>query len=160
MTARFVPVTVAQLDDVIRGRLDPITLLFPDDNSPSEALDIDKSWHAIHYLLTGVPWDGEPPLCHVILGGEPAGEDTGFGPARCLRPDEVATIASALERVTPDSLRQRFGDGTALTQADIYPGVWHGGADAFDSVLTYFTELVKLYRQTAASGRAMLLFLV
>jgi hypothetical protein len=24
--------------------------------------DLDKSWHGIHYLLTGSAWEGSPPL--------------------------------------------------------------------------------------------------
>lgn len=30
-------------------------------------LNIDKAWHGIHFLLTGDPWGGEPPLKYVVL---------------------------------------------------------------------------------------------
>src|SRR5215211_6398120 len=29
---------------------------------PVEEIDLDKSWHGIHYLLTKTDWEGEPPL--------------------------------------------------------------------------------------------------
>lgn len=162
MTARFLPVTTNELEDVICGRSEAINLLFPDDKSDGqqEALDIDKSWHAIHYLLTGDPWDGPRPLCQAVLGGEPVGEDLGYGPARYLTPGEVAEVAATLQAVSPETLRERFGDGTSLSKADIYPDIWDRGPDTLDYVTTYFTQLVSFYRHAADSERAMLLFIV
>ena len=31
-----------------------------DGFGPFADLDIDKAWHAIHFLLTGTAWEGEP----------------------------------------------------------------------------------------------------
>jgi hypothetical protein len=27
-----------------------------------QSMDLDKSWHGIHYMLTGTAWEGTPPL--------------------------------------------------------------------------------------------------
>ena len=160
MTARFLPVAGERLPDVIAGRIQPINLLFPDDESDPGALDIDKSWHAIHFLLTGAPWNGEPPLCRAILGGEPVGEDGGYGPARYLTAEEVAEVATALAAVDPDDLRQRYGDGSPLVDADIYPQGWDRHADGLDYVMTHFAELVAFYRRAAGDGHAVLQVIV
>ena len=42
-----------------------------------ESLYLDKSWHAIHFILNGKAWGGEEPLAHVILGGTAISEDYG-----------------------------------------------------------------------------------
>lgn len=55
-------------------------------------LDIDKSWHAIHFVLSGEVWgfDEDDPLSQVVLGGAPVNDDDmGYGPARLLEKDLV-----------------------------------------------------------------------
>ena len=48
--------------------------------APTEEIDLDKSWHGIHFLLTGAAWEGERPLNFLILGGEEVGDiDVGHG---------------------------------------------------------------------------------
>ena len=63
-------------------------------------LDIDKSWHAIHFVLSGEVWgfDEDDPLSQVVLGGAPVNDDDmGYGPARLLEKDLVKKAADALE---------------------------------------------------------------
>src|SRR5262245_46999099 len=56
------------------------------DNPESECY-LGKAWHALHFILTGTPWDGDEPLCLAVLCGTPIGEvDVGYGPARYLTP--------------------------------------------------------------------------
>src|SRR5262249_19169224 len=72
-------------------------------------VDLEKAWHGIHFLLTGSAWDGEEPLCYLVTGGEQIGEeDVGYGPARALKPQQVAAWASALSAVSVDELSNRF----------------------------------------------------
>ncbi len=86
-------------------------------------LDLDKSWHLLHFLLTGDPWGGEPPLKDAIIGGTEIGPDLGSGPAHVLTPVEVGGVASALAVVREADLRSRFRP-EALEKAKIYPGLW------------------------------------
>lgn len=44
----------------------------PIDES-DDFLYIHKSWHGIHFILTGDAWEGKPPARDVILGGEALG---------------------------------------------------------------------------------------
>ncbi|MFG2039544.1 YfbM family protein [Dactylosporangium sp. NPDC048998] len=145
----------AKVDDLLYGDLD-------DDQAemPEPELDLDKSWHGIHYLLTGTAWEtGADPAGAAILGGEEIGADGGYGPARLLRPEAVRTIAAALDGLSIESLRARF-DPQAMTAADIYPTIWMDGADEFDSYLApHFTELRRFY-QTAAAGRQAVLLAI
>jgi hypothetical protein len=149
----------ALLDDPARvGALLYGDLDDDDVEMPEPELDLDKSWHGIHYLLTGTAWAiGEAAADAAILGGDEVGEDNGYGPARLLHPATVRTIATALDALNVETLRARF-DPDAMAAADIYPNIWAGGANEFDNYLgPYFTQLRQFYRAAAASGQAVLL---
>ena len=122
----------------------------------SEPLRIDKSWHGIHFLLTGSAWGGKPPLFNVVLGGKKFGQNLGEGPAHYLTPDEVKEVAAALEEITEEVLRARF-DPKAMTKARIYCWLEDEGAEGLEYFLHYY-GLVRAYFQDAARrGNGMLI---
>jgi hypothetical protein len=51
-----------------------------DQNQP--IYEVDKAWHAIHFSLTGDPFEGRIPLNFLVTGGRSIGEDLGYGPLR------------------------------------------------------------------------------
>ncbi|MFC3742616.1 YfbM family protein [Paractinoplanes deccanensis] len=123
-----------------------------------DVIDLDKSWHGIHYLLTGTAWEITEGAGSAILGGTEVGDDNGYGPPRLLQPGEVKTVAAALETVRPASLRARW-DPAALAEAEIYPQYWD--PTDFDSYLEpNFTALRDFYRTAAARDQAVLLAIV
>jgi len=98
--------------------------LFDFFEESEDTIDLDKSWHAIHFLLTSSAWEGEPPLNFVVGGGTPIEEsDGGYGDARFFTKDEVAAIHRSLNAISADDLLSRF-DGNVLAEADIYPSIW------------------------------------
>jgi hypothetical protein len=122
----------------------------------SEPLRIDKSWHGIHFLLTGSAWGGKPPLFNVVLGGKKFGRDLGYEGAHYLTPDEVKEVAAALEEITEEVLRARF-DPKAMTKARIYCWLEEEGAEGLEYFLHYY-GLVRAYFQDAARrGNGMLI---
>ena len=131
----------------------------PADNDPPGAFDVDRAWHAIHFLLNGDAWGGEPPLGNAVLGGRPLGDiDVGYGPARYLTADEVAETADALEQVSSDKLLARF-DVELLNGVDIYPTSWNGDDREHEFVRENYQRLVRFFRATADAGDALLIFL-
>lgn len=60
-----------------------------DGEMPDPELDLDKTWHGIHYLLTGTAWEISAGADAAILGGDDIGEDNGYGPPRLLRGPNV-----------------------------------------------------------------------
>lgn len=152
--------------DVIRG------YLYPDDEDepvhgfgPFQDLDVDKAWHGIHFLLTNTAWEGEGPLAFVVNGGTPIGEedehDVGYGPARGFTSGEVREIADALAVIGPDALAARF-DPQAMTNAEVYPAIWHRDPNDDDTrgyVLEYYAQLRTFVAEAAAAGHAMLVWL-
>lgn len=134
---------------------------FEDDDAemPEPELDLDKAWHGIHFLLNGAAWTVGEGAGAAVLGGEEIGEDNGYGPARLLGPQAVQAIAAGLGALSVEALRARF-DPQAMDAADIYPGIWDEGIEAFDTYLgPYFAQLREFYQAAAAGGQAVLLAL-
>lgn len=130
------------------------------EQDDTRELCIDKSWHAIHFLLTGSDWDGDEPLVHAVMGGEDLGdEDVGYGPARYLTPELVRTVANALEEIAVAELLARY-DANRMTEEDIYPGIWDEEESTVKDYIGHFYEaLVSFFRTAADAGDGMLIYL-
>jgi len=124
-----------------------------------EAVDLDKAWHGLHYLLTRTAWEGDPPLNFLLAGGRDVGdEEIGIGPARTFTPEETRTIAVALRGVSDQDLRGRFNPKDMM-RLEIYPEIWDRDP-AEDDTLGYLMENVRSLRTTldrlAAEGYGMM----
>jgi hypothetical protein len=131
----------------------------PQDNAPStppaaleltdgegDLGDLDKSWHGIHYLLTGSPDECGTPLQFLVAGGTDVGDDdVGYGAARVFTSAEARVIASALSAISDDELRSRFAP-EAMMRAAIYPEIWDRDPKD-DDTLGYLMEYVAVLRQ-------------
>lgn len=91
------------------------------------ALRLEKSWHALTFLLTRARPD-DPLAEFLVSGGEEIGEvDLGYGPGRAFRPDVVAHITAVLASISDDALLQQYAPEE---MGDIYPmGVWGEGGN-------------------------------
>jgi hypothetical protein len=121
-----------------------------------DGLNLEKSWHVLHYLLTGKVEDAPPPMGNAILGGTEIGEDLGYGPARFLTPPQVREVAAALAPISKDDLGERF-NLKAMIAANIYPV---RDESELELAERYFEDLSCYYSAAAASGNAMLLWVV
>lgn len=135
----------AQVD----GDLPPLSF----DEDEGSAADLDKSWHGLHFLLTGTDEAGNSPMDFLAVGGEAIGDvDVGYGPARAFSPEAVADIATRLADVSDAELIRRF-DGPAMSAKNIYPDIWQRDEDA-DFALDYLREnLVRLRHAVAEAAR-------
>lgn len=120
-----------------------------------EGLSLEKSWHCLHYLLTGAADMTDSVLSKAILGGTEVGPDIGYGPARYLEPGDVKSVANSLKTVSQKDLMSRF-DLKAIEAAKIY-----SCRDESDLRLAqaYFAQLSSYYEESAARGDAMLLYI-
>ena len=159
MIGNYLALSVEQLD-ALRGNPESVSdFLYPDEGDPNceASLDIDKSWHLIHFLLTGSAWEGTAPLADAVLGGVELGdEDVGYGPARFLIPDRVGEVAQALARIGGDELWRRF-DPAAAAAAEIYPEGW--SQDDREYVVGNYEDVVSFFRRAADAGNAVLIYL-
>jgi Domain of unknown function (DUF1877) len=126
----------------------------------NEALSLEKSWHGLHYILTGDPVRGDPPLNFLLVGGAEVGdEDIGYGPARIFDPTSVANIDNALSRFSETDLDTRF-DPAAMKVAQIYPNIWDEPRVSLKGEYTGYLEILKAYvHRTAELGQALLITL-
>ena len=128
--------------------------------SGGEELDLDKSWHGIHFLLTGTAYEGEPPLDFIVRGGvEIDDADVGIGPARALKSDDVRAVADAIERLPPDELRERF-DPKRMLEEGIYPDIWDRDPaedDTLGYLIEHYAELRAFVRRAADRGAGLII---
>jgi hypothetical protein len=125
--------------------------------------DLEKSWHGIHYLLTGSAWEGEPPLDFLVDGGRQVGRiDIEHGPVRAFRASGAQAIYQSLSSLSPYELRKRF-NARDMAAKEIYPDIWTGAALEEDSLRYLMDNLDKLrafLRQTVEAKLGIVVFLV
>jgi hypothetical protein len=165
MICRFVAIEAERLDELRDDAEAALDAMFEAEESGDEdrMLDIDKAWHAIHFLLNDSAYEGEGTAALVIFGGqtiaqdEPQDQEAGEMIVRYLTPSEVEDVAALLADISVEELEGRY-DPDAMEQAEIYPtGVWaEERQEAFDYVAEYYEQLVEFYEAAAERGDAVL----
>lgn len=161
MCAFFAPVSAEQIADFKEDPDELQNFLYPEDldEEPAGQVDVEKAWHAIHFLLNGAAEPREGDVAPVIFGGEPIGEAMDFGPARVFYPEQVKQLAAVLAGVGEAELRARYVPAQ-LTAADVYPGIWDRGDDEdLEYVINYYHTLVQFYTDAAARGDGAVLYI-
>jgi len=144
------------------GELSLVELCYEaEDSMDSDSfLYIDKSWHAIHFVLSGEVWDAtDDPLSKVVLNGNIVNdEDMGYGPAMLLMSDELHDINKALEGFTKEWFLEQFSI-TDMIANEIYPVMNdENGDDFFEYIYHYFTEIVDFLKKAEQSNQCVLFF--
>ena len=152
MTLLLAPTT----DDTIDALLAEPETLEDFLEQAGDTLHLDKSWHILHFLLTGDAGAAAGPLGFLLGGGEALEDvDVGFAAARVFDAAEVAEIASALAALDWSDLLARW-DTEAIRAAEI---------DAVDPDATlaeqqyaagHHAQLQAFMRELAAAGLAMI----
>jgi hypothetical protein len=123
-------------------------------------LSLDKAWHGIHYVLCGAVEPGDSLLSRAVLGGTEVGEDfSGYGPARCFTPGQVAELAGALGAPQVEQEASDRYDPQRMTELGIYPFGWDE-EDNREWIFDAFRELRDFYAEAAAQGRGVVTCLV
>ncbi len=141
----------------------PVTEPVPSPfESDMKEIDLDKSWHGIHFLLTGSDWEGNFPEGFLLKGGATIGEiDVGYGPARAYTAQQTVEINRALTKLDADSLQQRFQPAEMMRQL-IYPEIWDCDPEEDDTLgylLAYFEDLKQFLAETAERGFGMIVYI-
>jgi hypothetical protein len=112
----------------------------------------DKAWDALHRCLTDGMLsynNGDFPLNHVILGGEPLYFEDDY--IMSLKtPHQVAAVASAMDGITESELRSRYfrlnpdESGCPVDEED-FSYNWH-----------WFQTIREFYKRAAAESRHVL----
>ena len=130
--------------------------------SSAADLDIEKSWHGIHFVLTGSDWGGASPLNFLVSGGMEVGdEDVGYGPARAFTSAQVRAIYGALAQLPPEQFARRI-DLAALEEAGIYPEIWEREDEAAanrEFLTRHYAALRRYVEGLARDGAGMLIYI-
>lgn len=125
-------------------------------------IDIDKTWHAIHFILSGDAYESDEDnvLSKLILGGTPINEeDLGYGPALLLDKNLVKQIAEALHAWDETLFREKF-DFNNMIANEIYPIIdGEDENDFYDYVWGYFNNLKTFIIESAEEGQNVITFI-
>lgn len=74
-----------------------------------DEIDLDKSWHGMHFVMTGSADATDSPLSFIVHDWPEIGDiDVGYGPAKAIKSEHVSRFFDALESFTPDMLRAQY----------------------------------------------------
>lgn len=157
MIGNYLLVEETTINEIKSGKIDISKLLYETEHNDGDYLDIDKSWHTIHYMLCGHEYEGEPPFFNVVLGGTIINDDdVGYGPARHLTPIEIKEAFDAIKDISEEEFRSRF-DCNKFEDEDIYPQF--DSDEDFEYVWSYFEEVKKFFEQAVINKKHMLLYI-
>ena len=121
----------------------------PEDNG----IYLGKSWHLLHYLITGNDESSHSLLDHAIMEGHPI---DGLGEDFCwLNPQEVVDIATALDDVAKKEMKNR-SSRDVMSKFSIYRCSSGLHDDEFKYMMKYFRILKKYYKKAAEKRNAIL----
>ncbi|GGB18693.1 YfbM family protein [Puia dinghuensis] len=164
MIGQFIRIPAAELQTYLKDsalleeRLDSV------EGDEEEFFDIDKSWDALSFLLTGHTLENvssaTPPLSWTIFGNgtvDPE-QELGYGPAKYLTSEEVQAVHQAISSLSATALMERY-DAEKLNAHHIYPEQWDDSSDWTTYLADNFEALKDFYAKAAIEHQAMILFL-
>jgi len=140
----------------MRAEIDPFGPFEP-------AVDLEKSWHMLHYLFTGHVDEANAPG-NALLTGEEIGGDVGYGPCRLHDVAATAVFAEFLTSLDVARLQARV-NYRAMSQMQVYAMPRGRGSDAeFEGELRtevgfYFPRLRDYVAATAARHGGLLIWI-
>src|SRR4051812_41698644 len=99
MTGELYRVSPQRLQELLRQPAQVQDELYPDDfpaNVERRGCSVEKTWHAITFLLDRLADAGRIPRISPVLGGAEIGPSLSYGPATYRTPEQVRSISDAL----------------------------------------------------------------
>jgi hypothetical protein len=149
-------------------RLLPVEMSEADPSTPvsppnDEVLDLEGSWHGLHFLFTGSAWDGELPAAFLVKGGTEldAGEDDEDDVVRVLDAGQVRAIDAWLQSLSGPALAQRY-DPRRMAELGIEREALRATESAqeqpgLERLLEPFEELRAYVRDTCERGQGIVI---
>lgn len=118
-------------------------------------LYMDKSWHAIHWLIAANAGKTEKRLSHLIMGGHKVGVKFVYGSPSMHTASEVKQFALLLQNLPLAELRANYRP-QAMDEANIYPEDWiNAEANTLDFLLGDFARLKAFVMAAAKANKAL-----
>lgn len=160
MIGNLLRVKNTELEDYLKDSSLLEDRIYSDEAEDPNLIDIDKAWEGIVFLLTGQRLaEANHPLVAVLFSGQlvDEGQDLGYGPAHCLRPEQVVDLNNQIATITVADLKPRY-DAAMMMDLGVYPEIWEEDGEAFDYLAGYFTRVQQLYNDAARNQDAIITF--
>jgi hypothetical protein len=159
MIANLRPATDGDIERLLANPSEITRFLYGSGADSCERVELQKAWHAIHFVLNGTRLGGEAPLNFLVSEGTPIGDvDVGYGPARVFTSEQVRHLASALILIAPDEVAQRV-DLAQFDAEGIYPGNWQSNGYDAHYVVDNYRNMRDLVARIAAQGLGLILYI-
>ncbi len=123
--------------------------------SLQESLDLQKSWHMLHYLFTGSIDHTRSPGA-TLLSGEELGEDIGYGPVRLHGEKATAEFARFLENLDIEDVLTRMNIAE-MANAGVYSMPGGDEEDGIREEVGYYFPQLRAYVVQVAQKQGGLL---
>jgi hypothetical protein len=127
----------------------------------ARSLPLRKTWHGLHFALTGQSGEGKQPLSFLVSGGKPViaegdEEDEAYTPPRVLSPAFVKKLGKDLAAIPPSEFAEGF-DLERLSEEGSYPRIWdEPPTDLLREYQAAFESVRRFVLQCAERGDAAL----
>ncbi|MEO7246952.1 MAG: YfbM family protein [Novosphingobium sp.] len=113
-------------------------------------LDLDKQWHAVHFLLTGSAGPTSSPLSLILGNFQSVGTDCGYGPAWLAPKLFIKAFDHALSALSGADLKARY-DAAAMAREQVYLAdtLLQEGEAARDFILHDIDRMRKFFAEAA-----------
>jgi hypothetical protein len=118
---------------------------FETENTP---LDLDKAWHAISYLITGLP---QPEFLADGIPLPDISED-----AIIYAPQDIAALSQRLNSAAIEDIEAKFS-AAKFNEMDIYPTGWDDSGLAY--IRSYLVDFIKLIHRAAEHEKGLFVLL-
>jgi len=129
-------------------------------------LDLDKSWQAIQFILTGKSLDelgeeeNEPTvLTRALISMQVIDmeQNLGYGPAFFLTSEEVKETNAELQKIDIDDLKEKI-TSSILISRNVYPEIWED-EESIDYLFENFELLINFYKTATEKNQAIIVFI-
>ena len=140
---RFLPIRIEEVDPSAPPPAPP----------GDDVVDLEKSWHGLHFLFTGTARETELPKGFLISGGLDLETVDNDSTLRLLSADQVRETDAFLHSLSREELTRRY-DVRRMTELEIYPDViWLRDGDRDHPVLDHLLDAFDELRAFIAAAR-------
>lgn len=131
------------------------------DENFTNSLNLQNTWHAMHYMLTGQDTGGESPLCYSVEAEYPFPHVTSEGEiVRYNSAVLVSEISEALNQIDTKKFREHF-DAEKMAQAQIYPEQWEIKSEIkLDQLSLIFIQFKTFYQHAHDNNHAVVSLMI
>ncbi len=126
-------------------------------SSRPENCDLDKSWEALHFVLSGGREESPLPAGFLRSGGEYVGdEDIGYEPARALPAAAVRELAAFLSAIPRMTFESRI-DQVEMARLEIYGAPFPDDPEGLAYLVDDYERLRSFIGQCAENEKGILI---